>query len=504
MNTSFARSATGVLAKLLLSRPFSAADLAHLGPEELVATARWHHVLLASYRRLSSLPDVPRELLDLPGLKEETLRRRAFRSLLQKELLQATTALSEAGVTVLALKGTASLVENAFLDPDRELSDLDLLVHVGKLHRALAVLKSIGYEEGRQEAEHHTTLERRVGQVRAVIELHTGLLSPQVAGGSASVLLWMSRRFWSQSRAAGPGPWTVRLLAVHHALIHTALHLALHHYPPRLKWLMDLSAYAARLSEDDWTPVISEVEGTPAEGPLAYALLLLELCSPSSISSSVAEWAGRHPRAALCADMALSLLSRKDIQALSVEQERALHLLHLQVLGASSPQGLPSSAGFPRQAVALTASVPHEDLAQVSHWLTWADLRGAQWARSAMLIEKGPDLLSDSGTMGDLLRALAESGPWPWVEKLIWRAIDQSDGSRRALMTKLYCLCGLGASLREVGPLILPDLFPPVQSLLGRLLLPAYALRNLMAVPLSFWLLLACLSFRRLVGGRDG
>lgn len=492
---------TEILAKLLLQGCASTAELSLCDPEDLLLTARWHHVLLSTYTRLRRLPGLPEGFLHIPWLRDEVTQRLAFRSVLQRELQRITAVLEEVQANVIALKGAAYLAAGEPRGRLREVSDIDLLVQVGNLTRITKALQALGYIEVQGGTDHHLVLQRNVGQIRLVVELHTGLLSAATAGHSAGVLSWISRTFWARSRPAYQGTECLRTLDAPHALMHSALHLALHHFPPRLKWLVDLADQAARLQQHDWAEIMNELEGTAAELPFAFALHLLKVLGPSTLPDSVALWAVQHPRALVCASLATGLY-RRQIYLLSQRAEQATLGLHLQLLGAAQPLAPLSPTRVPKQAASLLASTPDEALPEVARWLTWTDINGPCWTRMAMLVEKGPELLSETGPTAGLFRLLAASGPMPQTEGQIWQAIATSTGSRQALMTKLYCLFGLGGPPRVIGRLMLTDLFPPTKHPLSRLLWPAYALRNLMAVPHRFWFALAKLSWHRIVSGR--
>jgi hypothetical protein len=496
---SSAPSATDVIAALLLQGLPSGSELSRCEPEALFLTANWHHVLLATYSKLAALPELPADFLDVPWLKDEIARRIAYRSLLQKELRRIAEALSAAGVTAIALKSAAYLATEDPQRLTREMSDLDVLVHSGSLLRATKALRGLGYRETQQDAEHHTVLERTVGQAPLLVELHTELLSSATAGQTAGVLLWLSRHFWGRSRPVSQELSHLRVLDAPDALVHSALHLAFHHFPPKLKWLMDLAGYARQIQEEQWYWLTAALEGTPAEIPFAFALLLLQNYSPEALPGSMVSWAAKHPRAKISADLTVSLFSQREIYKLSLEQGKTLHTLHLRLMGSAETLHPHSPTQLPFEAIPLLAAAPDDQLPEMAQWLTWIDIRGPSWVRMAMLIKEGPDLLKSTSSQAKLFRLLASSGPWPQGERHIWKAIGSSSGNRQALMTKLYCLGGLGGSLREMLPLILPDLFPPSRGLLSRLLLPAYGVRNLLALPGRFWVLLASLWCRRLL-----
>ncbi len=491
-------SATELLAGLLLEGKFFVEGVDREDLSELFHVAAWHSVLLSTYWKLKTLGHLPDGQLEAAWIEAQVSKRTAFRALLSAELRRIGAALSDAGITAIALKGARQLTAGDWSGHLRELSDLDLLIQYSAVEKASSTMTALGYRHvADQDTDHHLCFERFVGGVSLLVELHTQLLSKSTGSKAADVLFWISRKFWTSSVPAGEKVPSFRLLAPQHEMIHLALHLALHHFPPRLKWLVDIKGVAVLLKEEHWEMILSEIQDTPAELPFSYALLVLNRYDPSALPRHIVAWAEGHPQAQLSVALTEALFRTGAIYRMSPAETEALTILHLALMDSDSTSSSTRALPFPPEAIEELARAPMDEIVATAQWLTWASKRGPAWTRLAMVIHHGPEILSGKDTMAKIFRLLADTGPWPRGEARIWEIIQGSRGSTQALMVKLYSLLGLGGSLRQILPLMVPDLIPPLTGTASASLIPAYILRNLLAVPLSFWWLVLGLWIRR-------
>lgn len=179
--------------------------------------------------------------------------------LLFHELQAALSALNEAGVDALVLKGGA-LAETVYGNiAVRPLLDFDLLVRKEKAARSIRTLGKLGYERARVEPHAGITFRHENGVLlckQSLIDVHLDLHWSLFDSPHYQERLPMEW-FWE---SGGPGAVAGRqtpVLGVEAQLLHLCGHLMLHHRGDELLWLHDiaelLSAYEGRIA---WPQVL--------------------------------------------------------------------------------------------------------------------------------------------------------------------------------------------------------------------------------------------------------
>ena len=267
-----ARVALGPDARLLLlgargcSDPASDAELAGLTSNSVdwptlveLATHEGTAALLHSHlQRLSllgRLPSVARQ-----SLTDVARGVWAANAALACHWGEATTALRQAGVATLTLKGMA-LANTVYADPGlRPMADVDLLVRPADREVALATLRGLGYETPGDAAD-------QLGVSRSFAEL--------AREGSRIDLHWHAARYlrfegivevdheglWDRARPLVTAEGRSLMLAPEDLLLHLVLHLTLGSDFARVLWYADIDAVVRRFAAElDWRRLESEAE----------------------------------------------------------------------------------------------------------------------------------------------------------------------------------------------------------------------------------------------------
>ena len=267
-----------------------------------LAPLLWHYLNGATEAR------VPGDAL--AQLRREHDHALAANLLLQRDFRQAVTALGNAGVPVIALKGIGTS-ELLYAHPGlRPMGDLDLLVPREQLEHAVSALTSLGYQEVRPtQRQHlaalgdalwpagewgqpkHVTLSRRDGGVQRLLELHWELEYWRTGGalnGSAAAAAWRNAR-WMRLAGVEAG-----LLSDEEFVLHLLAHFGLHGLG-LLVWLTDLDRLIRRKQgELDWDRIsdlarVSDLQ--LAAGAAAYCLReWLGTPLPESVFADTDRW----------------------------------------------------------------------------------------------------------------------------------------------------------------------------------------------------------------------
>jgi len=217
------------------------------------------------YHQFSS---VPKQWAALPLLLRERLEYRARTDMAwelahKAELTASLSALADAGVNVLILKGTALAYSLYPVASIRSRGDTDLLVRADDVPVLCDALARLGYERDTYSQgigyEVNLTKKDRFGLVH-VLDVHWRLSSSEVF---AALFDWEEARRMSIA---------VPALGVHatclgqvHALLHACVHRAVHFLSPyyvdgepylernRLIWLYDIRLLASAFGAADWS-----------------------------------------------------------------------------------------------------------------------------------------------------------------------------------------------------------------------------------------------------------
>ncbi|MGE3959606.1 MAG: nucleotidyltransferase family protein [Vicinamibacterales bacterium] len=241
-----------------------------------------HRMVGVGADRSSRLHDALQSAVDVNRLRNAVLR---------KSAIEATRALTRAGIRTMWLKGiwlAHAMYEHPGL---RMMSDIDLLVPEGSRREAAAALRTLGYEpaagardgDGAPEGSGSETLSRRTavpGGDAVTIDLHDRL---QVHRAQA----WSSTTLWDSARVMRAGGVEVLVPSAEAGLVYLAVHLMKHGYDLRHAAVATCDAYhvlraAGEALDRSWL-------GRQAAAPghaVALHLLLARIRRPPSAAAA--------------------------------------------------------------------------------------------------------------------------------------------------------------------------------------------------------------------------
>ncbi|MCU0292504.1 MAG: nucleotidyltransferase family protein [Thermoanaerobaculaceae bacterium] len=200
-----------------------------------------------------------------------------------EELRSIGTALVEAGIPVVVLKGMAQGLLFERGGPTRSLADIDLLVAPAHYTSAAAVLGKLGFHAAVSEvhlAEQYE-YERAYLKGRVRVEVHRGFASdPRQRVDHAGLL--------RRAMPAGPDCPAVLRLAPEDVILHHCLHMAEHLYMQGVRPVWELR----RLLLGDPPDIATAARRAEAWGlrrTMWCALRLLEECFPGTLGRAVLE-----------------------------------------------------------------------------------------------------------------------------------------------------------------------------------------------------------------------
>jgi putative nucleotidyltransferase-like protein len=184
----------------------------------------------------------------------------AANAVLARHWGEATTALRQAGVATLTLKGMA-LANVVYAEPGlRPMADVDLLVRPTDRAVALATLRTLGYQTPGEAAD-------LLGASRSFAEL--------VRDGTRIDLHWHAARYlrfegivdvdheglWSRARPLVTPEGRSLMLSPEDLLLYLVLHLTLGSDFARVLWYADIDAVVHRFAAElDWDRLVKETD----------------------------------------------------------------------------------------------------------------------------------------------------------------------------------------------------------------------------------------------------
>lgn len=225
---------------------------------EFLARSRRHRVQALLYHKLRSgrhWPHWPRSVRD--GLRSDAIIQATIEAYRQSNVREALTALAEAGIPSLLMKGTALAYTIYPLPSLRPCHDTDLLVRDGDWKRVAELLRGVGYVQGiaipGQLVSHQRMFARRNGPRSShVLDVHRRILNAQ----SYASLLTFDALARSSIPVPALGP-SARAPGTIHAMLLACLHRFAHHpEDDRLIWLYDVHLLGQAMTQKDWAQAL--------------------------------------------------------------------------------------------------------------------------------------------------------------------------------------------------------------------------------------------------------
>ena len=206
----------------------------------------------------------------------ESLRNNTARNLrILQEFKILADALQKQGIAFMPLKGIY-LCSNLYENPgERALWDIDLIVPLGEMRRALAAIESTGYRASRPydldlEIKLHQHVPAYIKAGAPPLEVHWTLLEPRFEKG----LAWQD--LWARSVPARVGEATAQVLSPADLVIYLCAHVAYHHtYAGSVRSLYDIKLVVQRFAAElDWDLIASRARACALINSLYLSLRL--------------------------------------------------------------------------------------------------------------------------------------------------------------------------------------------------------------------------------------
>ena len=252
-----------------LEDPARAAGLPSDDPV-LVKVARYHR--LSPLLSIRCAPVLPGDLA--AAFRRDRLVTTARNMMLGQVAAECATALGQAGIRSILLKGLTYEPELYHAAGARPSSDVDLLVPQEHRRRAFSVLDRMGFEPraaapGFDDPDYHEVAWTRAG---VEVDLHLAL-------APAGRCQFDYGAIWADARPFQSGEISAWSLAPTHAVIFHALHMAIDHFDVPGIYLVDL---AEQLKDDaDWQAADETARRWHCHRPLATARALASAFLPA-------------------------------------------------------------------------------------------------------------------------------------------------------------------------------------------------------------------------------
>jgi hypothetical protein len=253
--------------------------------------ARLHGVSPLLYWQIRNIADhlsLPES--GLSSLRSSFLNSAARSLLLYRELAAIVSALQPQGIPVILLKGL-HLAKLVYPEPAlRHMADIDLLLRLDDLPKAVQTLQEMGYSAGREfkvgrEVTRHQHIPPLYQPGKAPVELHWTIAAP------SSPLKVDLDGLWARAQPAEIGVCSTLVLATEDLLLHLSLHLLQDEFIGGLRRLYDIATLASRLgSQIDWTSAGQRAAAWGCQKSLFLVLHMACQLLGATIPSTTLDW----------------------------------------------------------------------------------------------------------------------------------------------------------------------------------------------------------------------
>ncbi len=223
----------------------------------------------------------------LAFLREQHTQTLACSERIGEVLARLDDAARRAGVSCVALKGSAVRALSLHLPGERPMGDIDLLIRPDDVAAAARVIESLDYEAAFSSRRHRVFMPRHSRPTQSYgehvdnplrIEVHERVFEPlpvQVVDITSS--LWPSRC------RPGLNPYATFPALMRHILLHTSGNMRAN--AMRFLQLYEIAVFARRMDDGDWSELLG---GNPRTGWWVYpALSMAERYAPGSVPRHV-------------------------------------------------------------------------------------------------------------------------------------------------------------------------------------------------------------------------
>ena len=294
----------------------------------VLAAGGLHGILPLLHIHLGQRETVPAPIRQ--ALRERGERVARSNLYLSSQLVEIAGALSQAGVSALALKGpavAATLYGNLFL---REFGDLDILVKSEDVVQATRVVESQGFapwlsvSEAQEEVLPHVEYSRTFTRPAdgLDLDLHWDLARNFFRGRVEAGSLWAdTSSFDLHGREIECLPPDLMLLAL---CVHGAKHGP---FPwPRLKWICDVAEFVRQSGAFDWEAAVLRARELGCRRTLLFGLAVSRPLLDSEMPPSIEQELAGEPQVESLADRIWMWLASDTDISLSFSERVAIDL----------------------------------------------------------------------------------------------------------------------------------------------------------------------------------